>query len=357
MGVYLPPVSAFWRDWSDVEPERKVAEAMAFCTASHGKPLLVIGDFNCQTASRTPTGAKLACQSQDTVADARGNQLLELCHDMKLEILNGTMAKQAQPGALTSFQPMGLTVIDYKLISSAFLSWVAVKGIVIQPVLEWSDHAYLCLVLNMPRAPIPASPELQHIPHTHSQTQEATELNCMLAVALTMTQTNESANLELYGMIRTETSPVLVYIAVACLNAGKVDAKAGCAIFWGLGSPQNTVFQIEGKQTDAWAILVGILSALTSIDGNKTVHIYTMSQYAICSFCYWVAGNATHGWGCANGGVLKLGVQYLAARNGGMDFRLVENKAWNKHMLDVYMLLTLGLKSSSIVSHALPQPP
>jgi hypothetical protein len=42
MGVYLPPVSAFWQDWSDIEPERKVAKAMAFCTASYGKPLLVV---------------------------------------------------------------------------------------------------------------------------------------------------------------------------------------------------------------------------------------------------------------------------------------------------------------------------
>jgi hypothetical protein len=244
---------------------------------------------------------------------------LELCHDMKLEILNGTMAKQVQPGVLTSFQPMELTVIDYTLISSAIFSWVAVKSIVIQPVLNWSDHVYLCLVLNMPRAPIPASSELQGIPHTHLQTQEAMELKNMLAAALTMTQTNESANLDLYGMVRTETSPISVYIA-ACLNMGKVDAKAGCAIFWGPGSPWNTIFQIKGKQTDVRAILVGILSALMLIDGDKTIHIYTMSQYVIHSFCCWAAGNATCGWGCANEDVLKLGVQYLATRNGGMDF-------------------------------------
>ncbi|KAJ6565312.1 hypothetical protein DFH09DRAFT_814965, partial [Mycena vulgaris] len=68
---------------------------------------------------------------------------------------------------------------------------------------------------------------------------------------------------------------------------------------------RNVVHQIEGSQTDSRAALFGVLKAIIQSKHNKPLTIYTSSQYAIRSFCYWAGENATRGWTCTHADVLK----------------------------------------------------
>ncbi|KAJ7699696.1 hypothetical protein B0H14DRAFT_2297662, partial [Mycena olivaceomarginata] len=55
----------------------------------------------------------------------------------------------------------------------------------------------------------------------------------------------------------------------------------------------------------------------------KSLIVYTSSQYAIRSFCFWAGDNETRGWSCANGDVLRDTVGWISRRRASVDFRWV----------------------------------
>ncbi|KAJ7613345.1 hypothetical protein DFH06DRAFT_916074, partial [Mycena polygramma] len=91
------------------------------CSLSPDKPLLGAGDMNARIANKTPRGSALARSSRDDVLNTRGRWLLRLCGDLGLTILNGTAKELATPGAFTSFQALGSTVIDFVVVSRGLL--------------------------------------------------------------------------------------------------------------------------------------------------------------------------------------------------------------------------------------------
>ncbi|KAJ7206244.1 hypothetical protein GGX14DRAFT_306146, partial [Mycena pura] len=95
--------------------------AMTVCSLSPDKPLLAAGDTNSRIGNRVPRGSALARNSSDKVVNTRGRWLLRVCADLGLTILNGTEKEACRPGAFTSFQPVGSTVIDFVIVSSGLL--------------------------------------------------------------------------------------------------------------------------------------------------------------------------------------------------------------------------------------------
>ncbi|KAJ3846249.1 hypothetical protein EV368DRAFT_8283, partial [Lentinula lateritia] len=98
------------------------------------------------------TGNHICCadspprSSLDTVSNARGNWILQLGADNGLHILNGTSFKSSSPGQLTSFQPMGASVIDYVLASTLAVDDLRPGAMNISKSLL-SDHAALELTI------------------------------------------------------------------------------------------------------------------------------------------------------------------------------------------------------------------
>jgi hypothetical protein len=147
VGAYLPPVDSQWHTWSDVDPEQRLQEAMAYCTAARDRMVLVLGDLNARTASRNSSCQSSPRSSADPIINARGHRLLRWCDMFQLAILNGTGAEGESPGALTCFQEQGASVVDYALVSREHASWIHDRALAVE-LSHWSDHASIAITLT-----------------------------------------------------------------------------------------------------------------------------------------------------------------------------------------------------------------
>ena len=143
--AYLQPAYSQWQKWSPVDPSHCLAQAVAFCSSHPHKLLLLLGDLNTRTRSLQAGHSPLPRSSLDEVLDACGLWLLDLCTQSRLQILNGTSYEHPSPGAWTSFQWCGCSVIDYAIVSPALLSLLSDFRVL--PPGRDSDHAQLSLTV------------------------------------------------------------------------------------------------------------------------------------------------------------------------------------------------------------------
>ncbi|KAJ7631779.1 hypothetical protein B0H17DRAFT_876821, partial [Mycena rosella] len=120
---------------------------------------------------------------------------------------------------------------------------------------------------------------------------------------LTLSKSPEEATKDLYGVVRIEGDPITVYVAVSCKNPGKPYSKAGFAVYWGLGDAHNTSYRIvDGSESQAAFIMV--LYTVLTAPADRPLVLYSSSQYAIRTFCYWAGKYAMAGWIYAHGDIL-----------------------------------------------------
>ncbi|KAJ6514444.1 hypothetical protein C8R47DRAFT_913788, partial [Mycena vitilis] len=116
----------------DIEPFQKLWETVALCTRSDDKPVASLADINARTGSLQSSSRgvewlerwKRVSADPDDKINTRGRALVEECDLYDLCILNGTQLETASPGRLTSWQPMGESVVDYGLVSASLLPMV-----------------------------------------------------------------------------------------------------------------------------------------------------------------------------------------------------------------------------------------
>ncbi|KAJ7165535.1 hypothetical protein C8R43DRAFT_860700, partial [Mycena crocata] len=113
----------------DVDPAVRLSEAVTACSLSFAKPLLGMGDINGRIGDRATRTALLGRLSMDKTVNTRGRWLLRLCSDNGLTILNGTSKEESSPGAFTSIQALGSTVIDFVFASPGLLPRLKNKSI------------------------------------------------------------------------------------------------------------------------------------------------------------------------------------------------------------------------------------
>ncbi|KAJ7640641.1 hypothetical protein B0H17DRAFT_891119, partial [Mycena rosella] len=108
---------------------------------------------------------------------------------------------------------------------------------------------------------------------------------------------------DLYGVVRIEGNPITVYVAASCKNPGKPYSKAGFAVYWGPGDARNASYRIvDGSESRAALIMV--LYTVVTAPADRPLVLYSSSQYAIRTFCYWAGEYATSGWICAHSDIL-----------------------------------------------------
>jgi exonuclease III len=156
VGAYLPPVGSHWDTWTAVDPELRLQEALAYCTASRLQKVLVLGDLNARTGSgdsqslHSLSGPPSSTRSSaDVVTNSWGRRLLHWCSVFQLSILNGTSAERNSPGAFTCFQAQGASVVDYVLASADIAPWIADRALVVESS-PWSDHCQVTVTLTLP---------------------------------------------------------------------------------------------------------------------------------------------------------------------------------------------------------------
>ncbi|KAJ7115083.1 hypothetical protein C8R43DRAFT_880552, partial [Mycena crocata] len=121
IGAYLLPVSSTYQDYTNIDPAIRLSEAVTACSLCPDKPCLGAGDINARIAQLQSRGSRLPRNSLDNVLNTRGRWFLRLCKDTGMTILNGTVKESSSPGAFTSFQPLGSTVIDFVFASPGML--------------------------------------------------------------------------------------------------------------------------------------------------------------------------------------------------------------------------------------------
>ncbi|KAJ7196333.1 hypothetical protein B0H12DRAFT_997716, partial [Mycena haematopus] len=133
-------------------------------------------------------------------------------------------------------------------------------------------------------------------------------------------------------------SPVKVTIHGAAKNMGKHTATAGAGIYFGPNSMKNTSHRVWGNQTNARADLIALLYAIKSIPLTKTLEISTRSEYAIRSVVYYAATNATCGWKCSNGDILKIIFKWITCRAAPIHFIHLKKDCKSGHLQDAIKL-------------------
>ncbi|KAJ7182962.1 hypothetical protein C8R43DRAFT_865710, partial [Mycena crocata] len=123
----------------------------------------------------------------------------------------------------------------------------------------------------------------------------------------------------LYGPVTNSGRAVSVYIATSTKSKG-FSARASFALYWGRNHHCNSAFGFEGAQIEARASLFAVLQAVSGAPRNQSLVIYTSSEYAIRSFCYWAGDNDMLGWPCKHADVLERVTLWIRARSAPVEF-------------------------------------
>ena len=84
--------------------------------------------------------------SQDSIVDTRGRELIDLCIESQLRILNGRSFGDSQ-GMYTSSNYNGNSVVDYMLVSENLLSRILYFNVALN-IPRLSDHSKICKLFN-----------------------------------------------------------------------------------------------------------------------------------------------------------------------------------------------------------------
>ena len=318
--AYLPPRGSCWAAWTDTDPEQRLREALAYCTAAGGKMVLLMGDLNARTASNSSLFQRSNRVSLDGVSDARGHRLLDWCSMYGLSVLNGTTAEGDSPGALTCYQERGASVVDYVVASAQHHSWFRDRALVVRRThWHWSDHCQVVITITLPPevlCPIreesllgPVAPPLVDVSHLDE------------LVSLAVQRAGSHSHTALYGWTSVRAQPRTVYLSSASVSIGGIDPRAVFACFWGPGHKGNEVMRVPGEQNEARAGIAAVVRVLQTTPPSQHLVIYSPSQYLVRIFVYGAPAYNARGWGCKNADLLQLGVGFLQRRTAGVEFR------------------------------------
>nr|GAT54355.1 predicted protein [Mycena chlorophos] len=320
VGSYVLPAGSKWQEWSDVDPERRLVEALTFCAAAPRKPLLAMGDINARTGNTTPVNSPLRrLSTDDRDPDTRGRRFVRVCRDLSLVILNGTIKEANIPGALTSFQPQGATVIDYAICTHTLLDKLENGALVITRQKAWSDHAILSIEVaseEVPQVPrFPPAPPMEFPPDT--------DLDRMAYEAVRAGIDEESKLARLYGLVYDEGRPASVYIASAVTPRPSATRRAAAAAYWGPNSAKNTAACVPRteKQDQARADHWSLYLAVTAADPTRTLVVYTGSEALMSTYAVAAPEQAADGWRMPHADVVEVVVQHIRARTAPLEFR------------------------------------
>jgi hypothetical protein len=157
--------------------------------------------------------------SMDESDNTQGLCLLDLCNENNICIINGTQLECSSPGAFTSFQPNGSSVIDFVIASCSLLKFIKSLAVDSRNGLDWFDHAVLQLQVdqnilsectNADGVDLP----LMHLVHL---TKTPTVLNSLLVTVLAMKETSDESIAKLYRPVFYNSDPVFVYTDGSCV--------------------------------------------------------------------------------------------------------------------------------------------
>uniref|UniRef100_H3CZE8 Ribonuclease H1 n=1 Tax=Tetraodon nigroviridis TaxID=99883 RepID=H3CZE8_TETNG len=116
---------------------------------------------------------------------------------------------------------------------------------------------------------------------------------------------------------------VVVYTDGCCSANGKVGARAGIGVYWGLNHPLNVAERLPGRQTNQRAEIQAACRALelAKEQNIKKLVLYTDSKFTINGVTCWVKNWKLNNWRLKSGGSVtnKEDFEKLERLNAGLD--------------------------------------
>lgn len=175
MNYYLHPEASDSSSYTEGDYPLIQQMEDAFTKASAtGSPVIAMGDWNGRTGTLVPNDDHPPRRSRDMTVNGRGKDLLRMAAACDLTILNGAMGTDAASGSYTSFQPQGMSVIDYSLVSDCSTHRVLDFVVRARPETPWSDHAVSTLLwASVALPPKSCARETQNAPSSTSMPARA----------------------------------------------------------------------------------------------------------------------------------------------------------------------------------------
>lgn len=336
---YILPATSDWEHWSEVSPQDRVDEVITTCTSTAtALPLLWLGDLNARTADENTSQDWPRSSIDGGRICGRGRWLLERCEETNLIILNGTSKETSSPGAYTSHQPGGSSVIDYAIANRAMVEYI--KSMTIEGCKEYSDHDLVTLQLTVPP---PLDRTAQVIPRArarHSQARQpkrkrdnfkrlaipapvdpltrmpvpASSLDQLFLTTVHMKRTELEKCMDLYGEFCAATGAECAWTGGCCIDPGVRSAAAGAGVYWGEGNARNAEVRVMGGQTKSRGELLAVGIAIWRAAPNKELRVFSDSEYAVRTLCHWGGRLAEEGWVCRNADLIRWIVLVIKAR-------------------------------------------
>ena len=126
--VYIPGYNSKFADQSDFDI---ISEDILSFREKYNCPFLLMGDYNARTGNlgdfvdlTDPTVTTYRCNS-DKKVDTYGRNLIRMCKELDLRIVNGSYGSDSQVGAFTCHKPTGKSCVDYCVVSPCLLDCIS----------------------------------------------------------------------------------------------------------------------------------------------------------------------------------------------------------------------------------------
>ncbi|KAF5318369.1 hypothetical protein D9758_018674 [Tetrapyrgos nigripes] len=363
INAYILPEASPWRYFTNIHPFQCLQETLSAVQTLY-LPIILGGDLNGRTANCAALPHHPPQHSiNHALTNSRGNRILALAADHDLCILNGVTSLGLSNSNWTSFQGKTdderCSVIDYFLASSNSIHSLVSGFSIGAHERTWSDHAPLVLHLNLPThvsAHSDCSATLcSDLFYTTDTLPTHSHLDCLLIDTIISKPDEEKAMQKLYGKVfTTQTNALRIFTDGSCFDNGTLRARAGAGVFAGHGSDLSCSARVVGDQTNNRSEVLAILIALSKVNQHRSLSIHTDSEYAIHSIAHWAIKNASTGWKCPNGDILKDIAAWLVYCTAPLFITHVKAHNGNTHNEMADQLAKEGAMQSISQSHYIP---
>ena len=126
--VYIPGYDSKFADQSDFDI---ISEDILTFRERYNCPFLLMGDFNARTGilddsvDSSVTKHATPRTNADKKVDTYGRNLIKMCKDMNLKIVNSRYGSDMGVGNLTCHKPTGKSCVDYSIMSDCLLPFIS----------------------------------------------------------------------------------------------------------------------------------------------------------------------------------------------------------------------------------------
>ena len=155
--VYIPCYNSKFSDENDFD---KISEDILSLREKYNCPFILMGDFNSRTGNMSDSplsgiNPPTPRANQDTKIDTYGRNLIKLCKDLDLKIVNGNFGSDASLGSFTCHKKnktkLNQSVVDYCIVSKCMIPSISDFFVdVFDPCMS-DVHSPICLnIKNVP---------------------------------------------------------------------------------------------------------------------------------------------------------------------------------------------------------------